>query len=79
MSDVEGGTKRAGGEVFKTRFQPTTLQCINVDYAIGGKPILRDISATFAPSQVAALMGPSGAGSETQRLLKVCSKVFEAG
>lgn len=63
MSAPDGSRRSSGA--FKQRFQPVTLQSVGISYAIGGKQLLHDVSATFAPSQVAALMGPSGAGKTT--------------
>ena len=69
MADEEVGTVNVA-----KRFEPVELQAIDISYSVADKKILRNVSATFAPASMAALMGPSGAGKTT--LLNVlCGRV----
>lgn len=43
----------------------TTLTASHVRVQRGGRTILHDVSASFAPGQVTAILGPNGAGKST--------------
>ena len=43
----------------------TTLRCENLTAALGGRPVFRDLSATFAAGSLTILAGPNGAGKTT--------------
>jgi iron complex transport system ATP-binding protein len=47
----------------------------NLSYAIGGTPILHDISASFAAGQIHGVIGPNGAGKST--LLRNLCRIWE--
>jgi len=54
-----------------------TLDLHAVGYAVGRKPLLRDISVTFARGEVTAIVGPNGAGKST--LLRLASGIMPPG
>jgi len=42
-----------------------TLEMRNISVNLSGRPVLRDISAEFVPSQIVAICGPNGVGKST--------------
>ena len=50
------------------------LTASNLTYRIGSKPLLSDISASFAPGKLHLIIGPNGAGKST--LIKVLARLL---
>src|SRR5690349_15579339 len=50
------------------------LQASNITYRIGLKPLISDISVSFAPGQLHLIIGPNGAGKST--LIKVLARLL---
>ena len=46
------------------------LEVRNVGYAVGGVPLLADVSVDVAPGTLHAILGPNGAGKST--LMRIC-------
>jgi iron(III) transport system ATP-binding protein len=44
---------------------PASLTLHNIDIALGGTPIVRDVSFDLAPGEIGCLLGPSGCGKTT--------------
>ncbi|TPE61003.1 ABC transporter ATP-binding protein [Sandaracinobacter neustonicus] len=42
-----------------------TLEISGLSLSRGGRPVLRDVSAAFAPGSVSVILGPNGAGKST--------------
>jgi iron complex transport system ATP-binding protein len=53
------------------------LKATNLNYRIGEKIILRDVSVKFEPSRLNLIIGPNGAGKST--LIKILSNQLSAG
>lgn len=51
------------------------IDIYNLSYAIGGQPILHDISAAFEPGLIHGIIGPNGAGKST--LLRNLCRIWE--
>ena len=55
----------------RTNRRQVKLECKHVDYCVGPRDpereikIMRDVSCSFYPGEMVALMGPSGAGKTT--------------
>jgi len=41
------------------------LSCRNITFRVGNKPLISDISASFAPGKLHLIVGPNGAGKST--------------
>jgi iron complex transport system ATP-binding protein len=50
------------------------LTATNITYRIGQKPLISDISVSFAPGQLHLIIGPNGAGKST--LIKVLARLL---
>jgi len=50
------------------------LTASNITFRIGSKPLVSDISVSFAPSQLHLIIGPNGAGKST--LIKVLARLL---
>jgi iron complex transport system ATP-binding protein len=53
-----------------------TLSCQNLNYSIGKKNLLHNITLTFAPGKIYGVLGPNGSGKST--LLRCLSGVYKA-
>ncbi|KAH8047423.1 ATPase [Aureococcus anophagefferens] len=69
MGDVEHGAAnplRPYEEAAKAGLIPETLlEVSGMQYAVGEKVLLEEVSVVFQPRHLTALMGPSGAGKTT--------------
>ncbi len=50
------------------------LQAKDITYSVGDKPLITDISLSFAPGQLHLIIGPNGAGKST--LIKVLARLL---
>jgi iron complex transport system ATP-binding protein len=50
------------------------LRASNITFRVGNKPLISDISVSFAPAQLHLLIGPNGAGKST--LVKVLARLL---
>jgi iron complex transport system ATP-binding protein len=50
------------------------LQAKDISYSVGNKPLLTDISLSFAPGKLHLIIGPNGAGKST--LIKVLARLL---
>jgi len=50
------------------------LQASNITFRVGNKPLISEISASFAPGQLHLIIGPNGAGKST--LIKVLARLL---
>ena len=50
------------------------LTATNITYRIGQKPLISDITASFAPGKLHLIIGPNGAGKST--LIKVLARLL---
>jgi iron complex transport system ATP-binding protein len=50
------------------------LNCRNITFRVGNKPLISDISASFAPGKLHLVVGPNGAGKST--LVKVLARLL---
>ena len=50
------------------------LQANNITFRVGTKPLISDISASFAPGKLHLIIGPNGAGKST--LIKVLARLL---
>jgi iron complex transport system ATP-binding protein len=50
------------------------LRASNITFRVGNKPLVSDISVSFAPAQLHLLIGPNGAGKST--LVKVLARLL---
>jgi len=50
------------------------LQAKDISYSVGKKPLLKDVSLSFAPGRLHLVIGPNGAGKST--LIKVLARLL---
>src|SRR5437773_10969496 len=50
------------------------LQASNITFRVGTKPLISDVSASFAPGKLHLVIGPNGAGKST--LIKVLARLL---
>src|SRR6185369_1706913 len=52
----------------------TMITAENITFRVGNKPLLSDISVSFAPAKLHLIVGPNGAGKST--LIKVLARLL---
>ena len=67
VKDLESGVdpKMQRGLSTAVEIPTTTLEVVDLQYAVGDAILLEEVAVTFLPRHLTALMGPSGAGKTT--------------